>query len=109
MFEKFAESLGLEWHGTDNQVRFQLQNFRNGFQLPAVAKPGKMLYRGDIRAPTRDANQRTASAQGANDGCNIRSKRDDSHSRRLGTFSITEWRELTVPWTCDGLLADSIF
>src|SRR5262249_19843203 len=97
MFEKFAESLGLEWHGTDNQVRFQLQNFRNGCKLPAVAKPGKILYRGDIWAPTRDANQRTASAQGTNDGCSIRSKRDDSHSRRSETFQHSRMTRVDCP------------
>ena len=56
MFEEFAESFRFERNGADDEVRFVFETLGNGFELPSVAELGEMLYRRDIRAPTRNAS-----------------------------------------------------
>ena len=78
VLKEFAERFCFEGNGTDHEIGLELEDLRNGFDLPAISELREVFYRSDIGAPASDADKLRASTQRAKNGCSVRSERHDA-------------------------------
>jgi len=82
ILQELAQCFRFEGNRTDHQIRFEFEDLRDGFKLPAIAELREVLYRGNIRAPASDADELRASAQRTKNGCSVWRERDDAELLR---------------------------
>ena len=78
MLQEFRESFLFVRDRPDDQRRLQLQNFSYGVHVPAIAEFWQSVYRRDIRAPFRHADEMFLRADGAKNGGRAWRERNDA-------------------------------
>jgi len=78
MLKEFAQRLCFKGNRADHQIRFEFEDLRNGFELPAISELWEVLYGSDVRAPARNANEHRSGAKRAKNGRCIRRERHNA-------------------------------